>query len=84
MSTRTAALRADQVVAIDSDEEINRLPELDAIADTVDHDVIDKLLRKIKQWIKAEPRRFDMAEWVKTGYQIPKNVRPPCRTAACA
>jgi NADPH:quinone reductase-like Zn-dependent oxidoreductase len=42
------ALRADQVVAIDSDEEINGLPQLDAIADTVDHDVIDKLLRKIK------------------------------------
>ena len=37
------------MVAIDSDEEINGLPELDAIADTVDHDVIDKLLRKIKR-----------------------------------
>jgi NADPH:quinone reductase-like Zn-dependent oxidoreductase len=44
-----AALRADQVVAIDSDEEINGLPELDGIADTIDHDVIDKLLRKIKR-----------------------------------
>ncbi|HZQ54853.1 MAG TPA: NADP-dependent oxidoreductase [Bryobacteraceae bacterium] len=43
------ALRADQVVAIDSDEEIDGLPELDAIADTVDHDVIDKLLRKLKR-----------------------------------
>jgi len=42
------ALRADQVVAIDSDEEIDGLPELDAIADTVDHDV-DKLLRKLKR-----------------------------------
>ncbi|MBV8570567.1 MAG: zinc-binding dehydrogenase, partial [Acidobacteriaceae bacterium] len=44
-----AALRVDQVVAIDSDEEINGLPELDGIADTVDHDVIDKLLRKLKR-----------------------------------
>jgi NADPH:quinone reductase-like Zn-dependent oxidoreductase len=44
-----AALGGDQVVAIDSDEEINGLPELDGIADTVDHDVIDKLLRKIKR-----------------------------------
>jgi NADPH:quinone reductase-like Zn-dependent oxidoreductase len=43
------ALRADQVIAIDSDEEINGLPELDAIADTVDHDVIDKLLGKLKR-----------------------------------
>lgn len=43
------ALHADQVVAIDSDEEIDALPELDAIADTVDQDVIDKLLRKIKR-----------------------------------
>jgi len=43
------ALEADQVVAIDSDQEINMLPELDAIADTVDHDVIDKLLRKLKR-----------------------------------
>lgn len=43
------ALGADQVVAIDSDEEIHGLPELDAIAETVDHDVIDKLLRKLKR-----------------------------------
>lgn len=44
-----ATLGADQVVAIDSDEEMNGLPELDGIADTVDHDVIEKLLRKIKR-----------------------------------
>ena len=43
------ALGADQVVAIDSDAEIDALPELDAIADTVDHDVIGKLLRKLKR-----------------------------------
>lgn len=43
------ALGADQLVAIDSDEDVNRLPEVDAIADTVDHDVIDKLLRKLKR-----------------------------------
>lgn len=43
------ALGSDQVVAIDSDTEIDALPELDAIADTVDHDVIGKLLRKLKR-----------------------------------
>ena len=43
------ALEADQVVAIDSDTEIDALPELDAIADTVDHDVTGKLLRKLKR-----------------------------------
>jgi hypothetical protein len=37
------------VVALDSDEEISGLPELDAIADTVGHDVIEKLLYKIKR-----------------------------------
>jgi NADPH:quinone reductase-like Zn-dependent oxidoreductase len=44
-----AALGADQVVAMDSDQEIEALPELDAIADTINHDVIEKLLRKIKR-----------------------------------
>lgn len=42
------SLGADQVVAIDNDEEIAELPELDAIADTVDHDVIGKLIPKLK------------------------------------
>lgn len=44
-----AALQADQVVAIDDDDEISRLPELDGIADTVDHETIEKLIPKIKQ-----------------------------------
>ncbi len=38
----------EQVVAIDDDREIAELPELDAIADTVDHDVIGKLIPKLK------------------------------------
>ena len=43
------ALGAAQVVAIDHDSEINDLTELDAIADTVDGDVIGKLLGKLKK-----------------------------------
>lgn len=42
-------LGTDQVVAIDDDNEIKKLPQLDAIADTVDHDVIGKLIPKIKE-----------------------------------
>ena len=42
------SIGADQVVAIDSDEEIADLPELDAIADTVDHEVIGKLIAKLR------------------------------------
>lgn len=43
-----ASLGADQVVGIDDDREIAEIPELDAIADTVDHDVIGKLIPKLK------------------------------------
>lgn len=43
-----ASLNADRVVAIDDSREIAELPELDAIADTVDHDVIGKLIPKLK------------------------------------
>ena len=42
------ALGADQVIAIDSDFEIHSLPDLDAIADTVDGEVIGKLIAKLK------------------------------------
>ncbi len=42
------SLAADQVVGIDDSNEIAELPELDAIADTVDHDVIGKLIPKLK------------------------------------
>jgi NADPH:quinone reductase-like Zn-dependent oxidoreductase len=44
-----SSLGASQVVAIDNEEEIARLPELDAIGDTVDHDVIGKLIPKLKE-----------------------------------
>jgi NADPH:quinone reductase-like Zn-dependent oxidoreductase len=43
------ALEVDQVVAIDSDSEIRSLPDLDAIADTVDGEVIGKLIAKLKR-----------------------------------
>jgi NADPH:quinone reductase-like Zn-dependent oxidoreductase len=42
------SLAVDRVVGIDNDREIADLPELDAIADTVDHDVIGKLIPKLK------------------------------------
>jgi NADPH:quinone reductase-like Zn-dependent oxidoreductase len=42
------SLAADRVVAIDNSEEIAELPELDAIADTVDQDVIGKLIPKLR------------------------------------
>ncbi|MFL6452045.1 MAG: NADP-dependent oxidoreductase [Bryobacteraceae bacterium] len=43
-----SSLGADQVVAIDSSTEIADLPELDAIGDTVAHEVIPKLIPKLK------------------------------------
>ena len=42
-------LGASDIIALDRDEEIARLPELDAIGDTVDHEVIGKLLPKLKE-----------------------------------
>ena len=41
-------LGADQVMAIDDDAEIAGLPMLDAIADTVGHEIIAKLLEHLK------------------------------------
>jgi NADPH:quinone reductase-like Zn-dependent oxidoreductase len=41
-------LGADQVVALDDDEEIKSLSQLDAVADTVGHDVIRKLMPHIR------------------------------------
>ena len=38
----------DQVIAIDDDKDIAELPELDGVADTVGHDVIGKLIPKLK------------------------------------
>jgi NADPH:quinone reductase-like Zn-dependent oxidoreductase len=50
-SQRAAAeeLEADQIVAIDDPQEIARLKELDAVADTVGRDVIDRLIPRIKK-----------------------------------
>lgn len=45
---QAVALGVDGVVALDSDAEIDALPELDAIADTVGGDAIKKLLGKVK------------------------------------
>jgi NADPH:quinone reductase-like Zn-dependent oxidoreductase len=43
-----AKLGADAVVAIDDGDAVDMLPQLDAIADTVGGDVIQKLLHKVK------------------------------------
>src|ERR1700692_1273808 len=50
-SQRAAAaeLGADQIVAIDDPQEIAGLKELDAVADTIGRDVIDRLLPRIKK-----------------------------------
>ncbi len=42
------SLGVDRVIAIDNSQEIDELPQLDAIADTVDQDVIGKLIPKLK------------------------------------
>jgi NADPH:quinone reductase-like Zn-dependent oxidoreductase len=46
---QAAALNADGIVAIDSVEEIGRLHDLDAIADTVGGSAIQRLLRSIRK-----------------------------------
>lgn len=45
---QAGSLAVDQIIGIDKDAEIAGLPELDAIADTVDHDIIGKLIPKLK------------------------------------
>jgi NADPH:quinone reductase-like Zn-dependent oxidoreductase len=42
-------LGAEQVIALDDEGEISRLPQLDAVADTVGGDAIEKLLPKIRK-----------------------------------
>jgi NADPH:quinone reductase-like Zn-dependent oxidoreductase len=42
-------LRAERVVSVDDDHELAGLGELDAIADTVNGEVIEKLLPKLKK-----------------------------------
>lgn len=46
---RAKSLGADEVVATDRDDEIASLPQLDSIADTVGHELIAKLLPKLKR-----------------------------------
>ncbi|HET6281129.1 MAG TPA: NADP-dependent oxidoreductase [Polyangia bacterium] len=46
--TEAAKLGAAGVVALDDDGDVDRLPQLDAIADTVGGDTIKKLLGKVK------------------------------------
>jgi NADPH:quinone reductase-like Zn-dependent oxidoreductase len=43
------ALKAAQIIALDSDAEIDALPELDAIADTINGELIGRLLPKLKR-----------------------------------
>lgn len=45
---RAESLGADQVIALDNDREIQALPPLDAIADTVGGDAVAKLISKLK------------------------------------
>ena len=45
---KAKSLGVDQVVGIDNSKEIAEMPELDAIADTVDQDVTGKLIPKLK------------------------------------
>jgi NADPH:quinone reductase-like Zn-dependent oxidoreductase len=42
-------LPVDQVVALDDDEEISRLPQLDAVADTVGGEAIEKVIPRIRK-----------------------------------
>jgi NADPH:quinone reductase-like Zn-dependent oxidoreductase len=44
-----ADLHADKVVALDDDSDIAQLEDLDAIADTIDGEVLRKLLPKVKK-----------------------------------
>jgi NADPH:quinone reductase-like Zn-dependent oxidoreductase len=45
----SAALDADEIVAVDNVHEVTGLKELDAVADTVGRDVIDRLLPRIRK-----------------------------------
>jgi NADPH:quinone reductase-like Zn-dependent oxidoreductase len=44
-----ASLGADQVVALDEESDLKTLPDLDAIADTVDGDTIARLIPRLKK-----------------------------------
>jgi NADPH:quinone reductase-like Zn-dependent oxidoreductase len=47
--SEAAALNADEIVAVDNEQDVAGLKELDAVADTVGRDVIDRLLPRIKK-----------------------------------
>ena len=40
---------ADQVVAIDDDDALGKLPDLDAVADTVNGETAQKMMAKVKR-----------------------------------
>ena len=44
-----------------------------------------KLLRKVQKFLLAEPRRFDMSQWIAPADNEEANVLkpPPCGTACC-
>jgi NADPH:quinone reductase-like Zn-dependent oxidoreductase len=42
-------LGVDEVIAVDDEKQLNSLKELDAVADTVGHDVIDRLIPHIRK-----------------------------------
>jgi NADPH:quinone reductase-like Zn-dependent oxidoreductase len=44
-----AALNADEIVAVDNEQAIADLKELDAVADTIGRDVVDRILPRIKK-----------------------------------
>jgi NADPH:quinone reductase-like Zn-dependent oxidoreductase len=46
---QAAELGADQVLALDDDDAMQRLGFIDAIADTVNHDTAEKLIARVKQ-----------------------------------
>jgi NADPH:quinone reductase-like Zn-dependent oxidoreductase len=46
---QSAELGADEVIALDDDDALEKLGFVDAVADTVNHDTAEKLLGKVKQ-----------------------------------
>jgi NADPH:quinone reductase-like Zn-dependent oxidoreductase len=46
---QAAELGADEVLALDDDEDLQKLGFLDAVADTVNHETAEKLIAKVKQ-----------------------------------
>lgn len=42
-----------------------------------------KLLRRVQKFLLAEPRRFDMCNWVQAAEYSVLLEKPPCGTACC-